>query len=347
MSIKGNDVTVETIKEPKRLEDGLMSNDIVYLACDKKGVMWIGSNSGGLSHTTTQDNDGAWMFKNYGVADGLPSEEIRSITFDEKNNVWFATDHILCSFDPEKKIFTTFSLLDGVDDTMCSEGSAMMGENGDIIFGTMNGFYTIERKKLKNAKGSLLKLRITDFFLNEELQSPRLTSNYSYYVPESRQVTIPSHGTRFTFRFAALNYQLQHRVVYQYKLDGYDNDWRNADKTRTASYNNVPAGTYRFHVKAFLLESPENYDIRTIEVTIPPLFILSPVAIWIYMLLFCVGGIALLWWYQERLRRKYTEEYKDKDVQENLDEEPDAPQKEQEDVQEDDDEATSEYELLK
>ncbi len=347
MSIKGNDVTVETIKEPKRLEDGLMSNDIVYLACDKKGVMWIGSNSGGLSHTTTQDNDGAWMFKNYGVADGLPSEEIRSITFDEKNNVWFATDHILCSFDPEKKIFTTFSLLDGVDDTMCSEGSAMMGENGDIIFGTMNGFYTIERKKLKNATGSLLKLRITDFFLNEELQSPRLNDNYSYYVPESRQVTIPSNGTRFTFRFAALNYQLQHRVVYQYKLDGYDNDWRNADKTRTASYNNVPAGTYRFHVKAFLLESPENYDIRTIEVTIPPLFILSPVAIWIYMLLFCVGGLALLWWYQERLRRKYTEEHKDKDAQENIDEEPDAIQKEQEDVHDDDDEATSEYELLK
>ncbi len=72
------------------------------------------------------DDDGAWQFRNYGVEDGLPSEEIRSITFDDRGNVWFATDHILCSFDVKKGILTTFSQLDGVDDTMCSEGAAVV-----------------------------------------------------------------------------------------------------------------------------------------------------------------------------------------------------------------------------
>ena len=345
MSLKGDEVTVEQRQDPENLQDGLMSNDIVCLACDKQGTIWVGSNSGGLSHTVSQEPSGAWTFKNYGVADGLPSEEIRSITFDDKGNVWFAADHILCSFDSTKKIFTTFSQLDGVDETMCSESSAMVGEHGDILFGTMNGYYTIDRKKLKNATGSLLKLRITDFFLNEELQSPRLNDNFNYYVPEARHVTLPNNGFRFGFRFAALNYQLQHRVVYQYKLDGYDSDWRNADKTRTAMYDGVPAGTYRFHVKAFLLESPENYDIRTIEITVPPLFIFSGTAIWIYMLILAVGGLWLLWWYQKRLFKKYAPKAEtdaaDDDAAGESDEDDDAANQGDEE-----DDATDEYEIM-
>ena len=292
------------MKEPEDIEKGLMSADIVCLACDKAGRMWIGTNSGGLSHTTQKNEEGAWEFKNYGIEDGLPSEEVRSITFDEKGNVWFATDHILCSFDVNKKIFTTFSQLDGVDDTMCSEGSAIMAGKGKILFGTLNGYYTVDRKKLKNSTGSLLKLRITDFYLNDELQSPRLNDSYDYYVPEAKRVIIPSHNTLFSFRFAALNYQLQHRVVYQYKLDGYDKEWQNADKLRKANYTDVPAGTYKFQVKAFLLESPEAYDLRTIEVVIPPYFIFSSTAVWIYMLIFAAALLYGLGWYQERLRKQ-------------------------------------------
>ena len=304
MSIHNNNVSIEQMKMTERVEDGLMSNDIICLASDANGTMWIGTNSGGLSYATKRDEQGAWMFKNYGIADGLPSEEIRSITFDEKNNVWFSTDHMLSSFDVKKQIFTTYSQLDGVDETMCSEGSAILAEGGNILVGTLSGYYTIDRKKLKNARGSLLKLRITDFFLNDEMQSPRLNQTFDYYVPENRRVVLPSHGDEFAFRFAALNYQLQHRIVYQYKLEGYDHDWVNADKSRMASYEGVPAGTYRFQVKAFLLESPEAYDVRTIEVVIPPSFMFSPTAVWIYMALLAIGMLYGLWWYQERLRKR-------------------------------------------
>ena len=309
MQMRNNNVTIEEMRMTDRLEDGLMSNDIVYLACDAKGTMWIGTNSGGLSYVTGRDEHGGYKFKNYGIADGLPSEEIRGMAFDEKGNVWFSTDHVLSSFDVKKQIFTTYSQLDGVDETMCSEGSVMIGEGGNVLVGTLNGYYTIDRKKLKNATGSLLKLRITDFYLNDELQSPRLNDTYDFYVPESRKVELPSHSSAFAFRFAALNYQLQHRMVYQYKLDGYDRDWVNADKTRTAHYHNVPAGTYRFQVKAFLLESPEAYDTRTIEIMVPPSPLLSPAAVWVYMALMAVGMLFGLWWYQERLRKQQQGQY--------------------------------------
>ena len=267
--------------------------------------MWVGTNSGGLSRTTTKDADGIWQFENYGIEQGLPSEEIYSITFDHKDNVWFSTDHILCSFDSKKKIFTTFSSLDGVDDTMCSEGAAISLSNGNIIFGTLEGYYMVDRKKLENAKGSLLRLRITDFFLNDQLQSPRLDSTFQYYIPESSKVELPTKNCEIAFRFAALNYQLQHRVHYQYMLEGYDDDWQNAPKTRIASYENLPSGTYQFKVKAFLLESPENYDMRTIEVVVP--YSLTPYIVFFFVLLVIMAAL-YYWW---RRRKSKTPDEKD------------------------------------
>ncbi len=305
MTLKGDKFSATPLTAPSDPLKGLSSNDIICLRRDQKGIMWVGTNSGGLSRTTSKDDNGCWQFENYGIESGLPSEEIRSITFDSKGNVWFATDNILCSFDTQKKILTTFSSLDGVDDTMCSENAAISLPGGKIIFGTLDGYYTVDRNNLINKTGSLLKLRITDFFLDDEQQSPRLNNTFDYYVPESRSVKLPKHGGVFSFRFAALNYQLQHRTHYQYRLLGYESEWNNADKERIASYSDLPAGTYLFQVKAFLLESPENYDMRTMEVVIPPYFLLSTSAVWLYLFILMVIGIAGLWWYQEQLRKKF------------------------------------------
>ena len=305
LSLKDGQVDVRRLANSKREpEKILMSNDIVCLACDKEGTMWLGTNGGGLSRTVGKDADGNWLFENFGSQDGLPSDEIRSVTFDSRHNVWFATDNVLCSFDTQKRIITTFSKLDGVDETICSEGSALCLPNDNVIFGTLDGYYLVDRKKLVTDNASILKLRITDFFLNDELVTPRTNDNYDYYVPDAKSVTLPSHNEHFAFRFASMNYQLQHRIHYQYKLLGVDPDWRNADKSRTAHYSSVPAGKYRFMVKAFLLESPDKYDQRVIEVIVPSHFLLSSKAIWLYMLMGTVLGLVLMFTRQQHIRRK-------------------------------------------
>ena len=305
MSYKNKKLSIEKLQNSEENPDQiLMSTDVVNIARDKFDEMWIGTNGGGVAHTVGQDSKGTWLFESFGYKDGLPSEEIKSITFDLSGNVWFATDHILCSYNISKKIFTTFSSLDGVDETMCSEGAAITLPNGNILFGTLNGYYTVDRKKLVTNNGSMLKLRITDFYINNELASPNLNDYFDYYVPDAKRVELKEHNTTFAFRFSAMNYQLQHRIHYQYKLEGYDMDWRTADKSRMASYTDVPAGTYHFRVKAFMLESPDKYDMRMIEVVVPPYFLLSSNAVWIYMILVFSLGLGLMFWRQNRLKKK-------------------------------------------
>lgn len=304
MSYKDSKLSIKRLEPSEEDPDHmLMSNDIVCIARDKQGDMWVGTNGGGLAHTIGKDSQGNWLFEHFGASDGLPGEEIHSITFDDRGNVWFSTDHVLCSYDMSKRIFTTFSTLEGVDDTMCSENAAISLPNGNILFGTFNGYYVVDRAKLSTTTGNVLKLRITDFWLNDELQSPRFTDTYNYYVPESREVRLPSHNMVVAFRFASLNYQLQHRVHYQYMMEGYDHSWQNADRTRKASYSDLPTGHYRFVVKAFLLESPEKYDMRQIDIVVPSYFLLTTNAIWIYMVLVAVLCIWLLFYRQRQLAK--------------------------------------------
>ena len=347
MQIRNERIIIEELQQPERLQDGLMSYDIVNLLADKKGTMWVGTNSGGLSRTNGHDEKGNWKFKNYGIADGLPSEEIHSITIDDQDNVWFATDHVLGSFNTKKGIFSKFSNLDGVDETMCSEGAAITTSDGNILFGTMHGFYTVDRKKLQTSTGSLLRLRITDFYLDDKLMTPRLDSTFQKYVPETMEVQLPKSGCNVSFRFAALNYQLQHRIHYQYMMEGVDDDWRNVDKTRTATYENLSFGEYTFKVKAFLLESPDAFDMRTVHIVVPPPFFLSATAIWIYLGIFAVGAIVFMLWYQARLRRqKQGENVTDADDAKPS-EEKDAPkQPETEKKAEHEQEVTDEYEIM-
>ena len=305
MSYKKGKVEVQRLLESKEYPDNiLMSNDVVCLARDAHGMMWVGTNGGGLAHTIGQDSEGRWYFEHFGAKDGLPSEEIKCLTFDSRGNVWFATDHHICSFDQGKRIFATYSNLEGVDETICSEASAVTLANGHILIGTVNGYYDVDHAKLATSTGSMLKLHITDFWLNNELQTPRQTTLYGSYVPDAKSVRLQNHDDEIGFRFASLNYQLQHRVHYQYMLEGYDEDWQNAPVSRTAWYNNLPSGTYKFKVKAFLIDSPEKYDLKEIEVIVPPSFLMSRKAMWIYLAIGVVLCVMLMFWLQKMRRRR-------------------------------------------
>ena len=311
LSYKDGKVEVKKLEESQEFpEQILMSSDIVCIERDSQGMMWVGSNGGGLAHTIGQDSKGCWLFEHFSAKDGLPSEEIKSITFDSRGNVWFATDHNISSFDMGKRIFATYSSLEGVDETVCSEASAAALSNGNLVFGTINGYYYVDHSKLVTPTGSMLKLRITDFWVDDEIQSPRLTSLYDYYVPDSKKVELPAHDSRIAFRFVSLNYQLQHRVHYQYILEGVDDDWINADKSRIASYENLPAGTYKFKVKAFLIDSPEKFDMKEIEVVVPAPFLLSRNALWIYLGIGIVLTILFMLKLQKRRRMKETSDNK-------------------------------------
>ena len=63
---------------------------------DSKGILWIGSNDGGLVKIK---NEKVTMFT---VKDGLPNNSIRAITEDKQGNIWIGTASGIVYYSEEK-----------------------------------------------------------------------------------------------------------------------------------------------------------------------------------------------------------------------------------------------------
>lgn len=101
------------------------------------------------------------------------------------------------------------------------------------------------------------------------------------------------------FRFAAPGFDDESKTVYQYQLAGYDEDWSDWSAETYKDYTGIPAGLYRFRVRAKnlygLVGEPAEFEFRVL----PP-FYLSTWAWLLYALLFV---LALRWAWKAQLKR--------------------------------------------
>jgi two-component sensor histidine kinase len=74
------------------------------------------------------------------------------------------------------------------------------------------------------------------------------------------------------FHFTGLSFSAPDKVQFQYKLEGLDRDWLNAGGARAASYSYVPAGDYRFRVRACNNDGVWNETGASLAFVVPPYF---------------------------------------------------------------------------
>jgi ligand-binding sensor domain-containing protein/two-component sensor histidine kinase len=89
------------------------------------------------------------------------------------------------------------------------------------------------------------------------------------------------------------------RVVYRYRLDGFEKDWEEAGARREAFYTNLPPGKYAFRVQAAFLGHEEERSEAILSVVVPPAFYQT----WWFLAL-CATGLGLAGWrvYYTRVR---------------------------------------------
>jgi len=68
--------------------------------------------------------------------------------------------------------------------------------------------------------------------------------------PDFFQIRVPPGRGELEFAFTALSFRAPERCRLKYKLEGIDQDWIDSGARRTAHYNNIYPGSYRFRVIA-------------------------------------------------------------------------------------------------
>jgi signal transduction histidine kinase/ligand-binding sensor domain-containing protein len=65
-----------------------------------------------------------------------------------------------------------------------------------------------------------------------------------------RELVLPPGTYHVEFHFSAVDLVSPEKIRLQYRLDGVDPIWLDADSTRTAIYNSIPVGAHSFHIRA-------------------------------------------------------------------------------------------------
>jgi hypothetical protein len=73
----------------------------------------------------------------------------------------------------------------------------------------------------------------------------------SQVQPPGQKLVLPPGTNHVELRFDTVELTSPERTLLQYRLDGVDEEWLDADHTtRSATYNNIPIGAHKFHVRA-------------------------------------------------------------------------------------------------
>ncbi len=226
-------------------KDGLSSNYVRTLARDRDGTLWVGTYGGGLNRF----RDG--RFTAYRERDGLLSDGIFQVLVDEdRGDLWMSSNKgifrvsrhdldvfargALAAIDP-----VIYDESDGMRSRECNGGSpgGWRTPDGRFWFATLGGVAVVDPGAARRA-----------------LPAPPVV--IETVVADGRpqraagDLVVPPGNGELEFRYAGLSLVEPARVVFRYRLEGFDRDWVDAGSRREAFYTNLAPGAYRFRVIA-------------------------------------------------------------------------------------------------
>ncbi len=239
-------------------KEGLSNSTVTALYEDGEHTLWIGTRAGGLN----QYRDG--KFSACTTAQGLFSDEIYEIIEDEAGYFWMSCRNGI--FRVARKELeelhrgarkavtcTVFGKSDGLLSKQCNgvaKPAACKGRDGRLWFPTIRGVVSVETRIKVNTN-------VPPVFIDEVIgEKQRLRGVLDRWLDtrlagspgSGKALQIPSGRGDVEIRYTALSLQAPEKNRFKYWLEGADTGWIDAGTERTARYNNLQHGNYRFHV---------------------------------------------------------------------------------------------------
>jgi ligand-binding sensor domain-containing protein/signal transduction histidine kinase len=289
--------------EPGSIPD----NDIRCLALDRNGTVWVGTAKGGLSRYDAQTDTFSRMFPTeHGAlwagteyiqsimedaqgrlwlgtfgggavcfdpagsvhrrltrSNGLPNNVVYGILADGRHRLWMSTNEGIVCYDPAQETFRSYSRHDGLQADEFNFNAFCRGPRGALYFGGVNGFNIIEPEQIPENR-HIPPVVITGFRM---FDAPLRTA---VAASATEALTLGHDANFLSVEYASLDYALPERNQYSYRLEGIDPDWVRAGTRRTASYTNLPPGSYVFRVRGSNNDGVWNEAGAVVAITVLP-----------------------------------------------------------------------------
>jgi len=247
--------------------DGVSASAINAIVETEPGTIWIGTATG-----LDRLDRSSGKFQHFTEADGLPGSTINGIVQDATGQLWLSGDRGIVRFDPASKKTKAYTVADGLQGSEFNFTSYYRARDGAIFFGGSQGFNTLEPDRITQ-NAHVPPLAITGFQLfNKPVAIGAKGSPLEQNITTTDRLVLHHNQGVFTLEFAALDYVAPDKNQYAYKLEGMDKEWNEVGSKRTASYTNLPAGTYTFRVKGTNNDGVWNEQGASLEIKVVPPF---------------------------------------------------------------------------
>lgn len=268
--------------------ESLGNNDIIHMMRDSHGHILLATYGGGLNRIEGYNEKGEPRFRTFDMTDGLPSNICLSVTEDMAGYIWVATQNAVSILDEESGNFTNHILYDNHTSASFSEATVTLAPDGRVLFGAGSNIFAFHPDQ-PVATEPEYRLHFTGLMVNNQPARVGEDEPLSESITTASRIDLYHNYSNFRIDFAALNFSCQNEVGYMYRLEGYDSEWNVVGRMNSASYSNVPSGSYTFRVKAYRGSTADPGEERTIKVVIHPPFWASWWAKCFYLLL--AGGV--------------------------------------------------------
>lgn len=272
------------------IEHTLQANDIIHIFEEPNGEIWLSTYGGGLSRIVGYDSEGVPQFKTYTTREGLASNIVMGATRTDDGVLWLATEKGISKFNPESEIFTDHTHYDNTKPITYNEASVLTDAMGRVVIGCAGNSLQIINPEEEISNTYDYKLRFTSCNVQSRNESDNQDFTIDLIADSGERLSIGHDYRLFRIGFAALNFRIQDRVTYMYRLEGYDEEWNTATGFNSVYYSKVPHGKYTFRVKAFV-GSPLN---ASPEITLPIRITTPPWASWWAWMLYIIAAAILL-----------------------------------------------------
>ena len=272
-------------------ESALPDNQVNCCLIDEKGKLWVGTFAGLCTYDKAHG-----CFKR--VFLDVPSQNVMSI-IEDNGALWLTTERGIVKYVPKEGV-QRFTLHDGLVSEQFLPNSGYKASDGRIYFGTTSGFNSFLPYQIK-ANTVMPPVYVTSMsVLNQEKHN---ADGLPFDLTQTKEITIGYGDSKmFSLSFASLSYCSPEKIQYAYMLEGFDRDWNYVGNQNSATYTNLPAGTYTFRVKATNNDGIWSDNEACLKIVVEPPFWWSWYAKLFYLLLL---GAAI--WYYVHLRLKKEE----------------------------------------
>lgn len=140
--------------------------------------------------------------------------------------------------------FRKYSRVDGFGEEELYVGASIYKPGKALYVGTVNGAYEFFLDEEEQPTGTP-----TTYLTDVAFQSTQPVDRSGYFrLPLNLQLAHNENSV--TFAFASASLSNPHNVLYQYRLEGLEDDWTQLGTAQQVTYTNLPPGTFEFNVQA-------------------------------------------------------------------------------------------------